>query len=589
MQYSGARKFVVTSRSGLKTDYQKFIYNRFNGFGERQKFFKSQWIVSTANGFTIEGTKQLLNEAKELGPIGGFCSSIDTKYKIFANLDQLTRQLDYKLDYFVVFSSLACGKGSAGQSNYAFGNSMCERICEERRRDGLHGLAIQYGPIGDVGAFVDSDQQMLSFTSIQSQRINSCCDVLDKLLAIKQPIVTSYVRTNQTQIVTLSHDSRVIKELWRALGIDPETTPNHLTLGEIGIESMFAVKLQQELEREWNIKLSLNQVKSITIGMLKGYEAGNKVSIEMHLDSIRRCKANLLKLDFIIPDLQYTKLNAIQSGIPVYFMPTLLVSFAQLTDVARRINRPVIGLNWTREVSKLTTLNEINKYYQGLIKLLEGDSAQRGKCDVVGYFDTAIACGQLLLKGQVGRAVIIDFNTMNSDFPADETENLLEFLLNMLSNELPESLKERMIRALKQEPNIQVNIKYIANEMIEFAGKGLVATHMEEILHSMLDRIRMLCEYRLSKKKKLSTSGLMGAVVRNKWSKMRGKLLIIKPFAFASVPNVDEFVEKTRHSYFLPSAQDCSENITIDMIDADVKAMDFSQPIIADKIIDALK
>src|SRR6185437_9726212 len=119
------------------------------------KFFESQWIVSTADGFTIEGTQQLLKEAQELGPIGGvfhlalelndcliekltfdkFCSSIDTKHKIFTNLDQLTRKLDYKLDYFVVFSSVTCGKGNGGQSNYSFGNSMCERICEQRRRD----------------------------------------------------------------------------------------------------------------------------------------------------------------------------------------------------------------------------------------------------------------------------------------------------------------------------------------------------------------------------------------------------------------------------------------------------------------------
>ena len=51
----------------------------------------------------------------------------------------------------------------------------------------------------------------------------------------------------------------MIRELWKALGIDPETTPDHLTLGEIGLESMFAVELQQELEREFNLKIGINQ------------------------------------------------------------------------------------------------------------------------------------------------------------------------------------------------------------------------------------------------------------------------------------------------------------------------------------------
>ncbi|CAG2107868.1 unnamed protein product [Medioppia subpectinata] len=183
MQSLGARKFVVTSRSGLKTDYQKFIVNRFVKKSQNKKYFASDLMVSTANGLTIEGTKQLLNEAKELAPIGG----------ILANLDQMTRQLDYKLDYFVVFSSISCGKGSPGQSNYGFGNSLCERICEERRRDGLHGLAVQYGPIGDVGVFEST--------------------------------------SNKASTV----------------GIDPKCTPNDTTLGDIGLDSMFAVELQQEL------------------------------------------------------------------------------------------------------------------------------------------------------------------------------------------------------------------------------------------------------------------------------------------------------------------------------------------------------
>ena len=97
---------------------------------------------------------------------------------MFNNLDVESRKLGYNLDYFVVFSSVSCGKGNAGQSNYAFGNSLCERICEQRRNDGLHGLAIQYGPVGDVGVFGKSDQ-LFSMLTIQKQRINSCCDVLE--------------------------------------------------------------------------------------------------------------------------------------------------------------------------------------------------------------------------------------------------------------------------------------------------------------------------------------------------------------------------------------------------------------------------
>lgn len=50
----------------------------------------------------------------------------------------------------MVFSSVSCGRGNAGQSNYGMSNSVMERICEKRRSDGLPGLAIQWGAIGDV-------------------------------------------------------------------------------------------------------------------------------------------------------------------------------------------------------------------------------------------------------------------------------------------------------------------------------------------------------------------------------------------------------------------------------------------------------
>ena len=208
----GARKFVLTSRSGIKTDYQKYVINRLIIFGENHKYFNVKIHISKNDCLTVESTRRVISDASQFGQIGGifhltlvlndcllqhlsyekFCESIDTKYKVLNHLDVESRKLSYNLDYFVAWSSLSCGKGSAGQTNYAFGNSLCERICEKRLKDGLHGLAIQYGPVGDVGVYENKGQGVLMST-LQKQRINSCCDVLDKLLAGNQPIVTSWV------------------------------------------------------------------------------------------------------------------------------------------------------------------------------------------------------------------------------------------------------------------------------------------------------------------------------------------------------------------------------------------------------------
>ena len=66
------------------------------------------------------------------------------KVKGTCNLDQVTRELCADtLDWFVVFSSVSCGRGNAGQTNYGFANSTMERICEKRRHDNLPGMGIK--------------------------------------------------------------------------------------------------------------------------------------------------------------------------------------------------------------------------------------------------------------------------------------------------------------------------------------------------------------------------------------------------------------------------------------------------------------
>jgi fatty acid synthase len=215
MIFNGAKKVILTSRSGIKSNYQRVILNRFTDFGKKYLTFKTEIIISTYDSNTIEGSKQLLEEANRLGPIGGvfhlavvlnptlfvnqtietFSETCESKINTFYNLDKLTRISCPDLDYFVVFSSVICGKGFPGQTNYGFSNSFCERICEMRRRDGLHGLAIQWGPIGDVGLLAD-DENLDKIAGIVKQRMNSCLEVMDKFLQYSDAIVSSTVSMN---------------------------------------------------------------------------------------------------------------------------------------------------------------------------------------------------------------------------------------------------------------------------------------------------------------------------------------------------------------------------------------------------------
>lgn len=68
--------------------------------------------------------------------------------------------------YFVIFSSVSCGRGNPGQTNYGMANSIMERICERRKTDGYPALAIQWGAVGDVCLFIHSPLINIKFIYI---------------------------------------------------------------------------------------------------------------------------------------------------------------------------------------------------------------------------------------------------------------------------------------------------------------------------------------------------------------------------------------------------------------------------------------
>lgn len=148
----GARHLILCSRSGVRTAYQskKILYLK--------TFFDATIQISQLNICDERLCRELIEKAAL--PVGGvfhlaavlqdslfekmtnkmFEQVVDVKYYEAKNLDRITRVMCTKtLDYFVVFSSVSCGRGNAGQTNYGYANSTMERICEQRHNDGLPG------------------------------------------------------------------------------------------------------------------------------------------------------------------------------------------------------------------------------------------------------------------------------------------------------------------------------------------------------------------------------------------------------------------------------------------------------------------
>lgn len=162
-------------------------------------------------------------------------------------------------------------------------NSVMERICEERREQGFPGLAIQWGAVGDVGkshsshfvavnilflqvglvAEMQQEDKVLEIGGTLQQGIASCLGVMDQFLRQSEPVVSSIV-VAEKRTASGSADN-VVDCVATIIGVrDIKTISLHSTLPELGMDSMMATEIKQILEREFDIFLTPEGVRSLT-------------------------------------------------------------------------------------------------------------------------------------------------------------------------------------------------------------------------------------------------------------------------------------------------------------------------------------
>lgn len=236
------------------------------------------------------GCEKLISDAIKLGPVGGifnlavvlrdgilenqnetaFRESFGPKAIATKHLDEISRKLCPELEQFVVFSSVSCGRGNAGQTNYGMANSIMERIVEKRFNDGLPGKAIQWGAIGEVGLVANMQESNveLEIGGTLQQRISSCLQVMDKLLASNEPIVASMV------VAEKRHDTKgnknIVEAIMHVMGIrEIKSISMDSTLSELGMDSLMGVEIHQLLERDFDCVVTTEEMRSFSLSELE--------------------------------------------------------------------------------------------------------------------------------------------------------------------------------------------------------------------------------------------------------------------------------------------------------------------------------
>ncbi|KAI5631498.1 KR domain-containing protein [Phthorimaea operculella] len=278
----GARKILLCSRKGLSKGYQHLRIRIWQSYG-------AQVEICTSDVTTESGCQDMLKMAASMGPVQAiFNLAVVLNDAVFQNQTPTTFQNSYgpkalttiyldkwsrvycpDLKDFVIFSSVSCGRGNAGQTNYGFSNSVMERICEERKKDGLPAVAIQWGAIGDVGLVADMQEEnvQLEIGGTLQQRISSCLQVLDKFLKQDVTIVSSIV-VAEKRAANSGVDS-IMEVVAHILGIsDLKSISQQAPLSEMGMDSVMAVEIKQTLERDYELFLTAQEIRLLTFAKL---------------------------------------------------------------------------------------------------------------------------------------------------------------------------------------------------------------------------------------------------------------------------------------------------------------------------------
>ncbi|NXD41691.1 FAS synthase, partial [Copsychus sechellarum] len=423
----GAQKIILTSRSGIRTGYQAKRVEEWKALGIKV-------LVSTSDIGTLEGTQLLIEEALQLGPVGGifnlavvlrdgmvenqtpelFLEVNKPKYSGTLHLDWVTRKKCPDLDYFVVFSSVSCGRGNAGQSNYGFANSTMERICEQRHHDGLPGLAIQWGAIGDVGILMKTmGNKDIVVGGTIPQQMSSCLEVLDVFLNQPHPVTSSFVLAEKVSVKAEGGSQRdLVEAVAHILGVRDVSSLNaESSLADLGLDSLMGVEVRQTLERDYDIVMTMREIRLLTINKLRELSSKSRTAEELKLSPLMKTgpgeppKLDLNNLLVNPEGPTITRLNDVQSmERPLFLVHPIEGSIAVFYTLASRLHMPCYGLQCTK-AAPLDSIQSLAAYYIDCMKQIQPEGPYR----IAGYsFGACVAfemCSQLQAQQNASHAL----------------------------------------------------------------------------------------------------------------------------------------------------------------------------------------
>ncbi|XP_043251796.1 fatty acid synthase isoform X1 [Colletes gigas] len=418
----GAKYIVLTSRSGIRTGFQALCVRRWREMGVNV-------LISTADVTTLPGAKQLIKESAAKAPVGGifnlaavlrddlienlqgsdFATVALPKVTGTKYLDAVSRESCPSLDYFVVFSSITSGRGNIGQTNYGLANSAMERIMEHRQSNGLPGLAIQWGAIGDVGLILESlgGGNETEVGGTLPQRIASCLDTMDTFLQQPHPVLASCVVVDKRKLADNTNKVSIVQAVANILGIKKlESINTSVTLADFGMDSLMGTEIKQTLERNYDLILSAQEIRTLTFEKLSAIDSGSTEDVGGAEEAEENVAEFLYQCDGteIVPTEPLIQLKTKNSkGVPIFFVHAIEGMVAAFKSVTTELDRPAWGFQCVKNVP-LDSIAELAHFYINEMKTVQ----KKGPYHIVGYsFGACVAFEMAVQLESAGEVVVL--------------------------------------------------------------------------------------------------------------------------------------------------------------------------------------
>nr|XP_050845903.1 fatty acid synthase-like [Vespula vulgaris] len=519
-----AQNIVITSRNGVKNGYQRMRIKIWESYGVNIK------ILVGLDAAKRESCEQILKSAIDYGPVDGiFNLAVSLRDSICINqtpqtfeesfkgkawatryLDEWTRKLCPDLRHFVVFSSVSCGRGNAGQTNYGMANSIMERICEKRVEEHLPGLAIQWGAIGDVGLVADmqNDDKELTIGGTLQQKLSSCLEELNRFLVQDKAVVSSILVAEKRAVRDVNN---VVDAVFNIMGInDLKNIRPHTTLAELGMDSMMTVEIQDILGREYEIYLTTHHIRSLNYSNLMEMNnkltdnSNSKIGRKEELSASKASRNMLMQLfsenlstEITIP----LKTNPEAGRKEIFFLPGIEGYASVFKTFESKIKSPATCFQLAANCELKTIQEMANLFLPHILEKLP----DRNDFILVGFsFGSLLAIEltrKLEAKGYNGRLILIDGapqhlktliqQQLHSSSQEEFESNILLATLNAFTSINNTELEFELRKCSSWDEKVNVFSNMLSLEQKEFFFKR----NQKNAIHSLYVRLHAALEY----------------------------------------------------------------------------------------------